>query len=267
MEYMYFILFVACLILIVASAIKWALPFKKYSLIILISAILSLCISYVLDLAGSNSLVIDLSMVVCIFIIYAGILLFLFFRDPQRIPPDDPDVLVSPADGTIIYIKEVDSALLSSKKKDRILLYDELVNTKLSNIKLWQIGISLLFTDVHINRSPLSGKVSLLEHRPGKFLSLRDKEAVNVNERQTVIIENGKVTIGLIQIASRLVRRIESYVKLNEEIKIGQKIGMIKFGSQVDVFVPIELVPKLKVSVDQYLVAGETVLGNIRSKD
>jgi phosphatidylserine decarboxylase len=247
----------------VAAAVKWSLPFKKYFIIILISSALSLIISFGLDSAGFGPFVIKLLLVISMFIFYVAIILFLFFRDPKRVPPNDPSALVSPADGTIIYIKEVDGKVLQSTKKGRVLLYDELVNTKLSDMKLWQIGISLLFTDVHINRSPVSGKISLLEHRPGKFLSLRDKEAVNVNERQTLVIENDKIVVGLIQIASRLVRRIESYVNDGENIKIGQKIGMIKFGSQVDVFIPKEKVTQLKISVGQYLVAGETVLGNL----
>ena len=125
----------------------------------------------------------------------------------------------------------------------------------------------LLFTDVHINRSPLSGKVTLLNHRPGKFLSLSHKDAVNLNERQTIVIENKNITIGLVQIASRLVRRIESYIEESEEISIGQKIGMIKFGSQVDVFLPVNKVPKIPLNEGDYVIAGETIIGIITKEN
>lgn len=267
MDFNYFIVLVICLILILASAIKWSLPFKKYSIIILISVVISLLISFLLASLGADSTAIKIVLVIALFSLYIGMILFLFFRDPQRTPPNDPTALVSPADGTVIYIKEVNvGEILSSEKKGRILLYDELKDSELTKTKLYQIGISLLFTDVHINRSPISGRITLMNHRHGKFLSLRDTNAVNVNERQTLLIENEKIVIGLIQIASRLVRRIESYVKETEQIKIGQKIGMIRFGSQVDLFIPVEKISQLNVSIGQYLFAGETVLANIKEQ-
>lgn len=267
MDFNYFIVLVICLILILASAIKWSLPFKKYSVIILISGIVSVLISYVLTSLDFNGTIIKIVLVITLFSLYVGMLLFLFFRDPKRTPPDNPTDLVSPADGTVIYIREVNvGEILSSEKKGRVLLYDELKDSELIKTKLYQVGISLLFTDVHINRSPISGRITLMNHRTGKFLSLRDTNAVNVNERQTLLIENEKIIIGLIQIASRLVRRIESYVKETEQIKIGQKIGMIRFGSQVDLFLPVEKISQLNVSIGQYLFAGETVLANIKEQ-
>jgi phosphatidylserine decarboxylase len=264
MDPLFIIVFFVSIALLFASAVKWSLPVNKYFLIILSSTVLSLIISFILNYLETNSLIVSIVFLFSQFIFYAGILLFLFFRDPERIPPAITNALVSPADGTVIYINKIPKGeLLQSEKKGSILIYDELRGTNLSKSELWQIGISLLFTDVHINRSPISGQVNLLNHRPGKFLSLRHEDAVNVNERQTIVIENKSITIGLVQIASRLVRRIESYISEKEQIKIGQKIGMIKFGSQVDIFVPVERVPDIKIKVGEYIIAGETLIGLI----
>ena len=262
----FIIVLFASISILFASAVKWSLPFNKYFWIILSSTVLSFIIALVLNYLDINNLLVNLIFIFSQFIFYVGIILFLFFRDPQRTPPNISNALVSPADGTIIYIKKIPKGeLLQSEKKGNILIYNELVKTDLSKFELWQVGISLLFTDVHINRSPISGQVYLLNHRPGKFLSLRHKDAVNINERQSIVIENENITIGLVQIASRLVRRIESYISEKEKIQIGQKIGMIKFGSQVDIFIPVEKVSDIKVKIGEYVVAGETVIGLMNS--
>jgi phosphatidylserine decarboxylase len=131
---------------------------------------------------------------------------------------------------------------------------------------MWQIGIALMFTDVHVNRAPIGGTVQMMQHRPGKFLSLRKSEALHVNERQTVVIENEWITVGLVQVASRLVRRIESYIHEGEHIHAASRIGMIKFGSQVDLFVPEEKVGDIMVKEGQYLYAGQTVICRLRQR-
>lgn len=262
MDTIFIIAILFSLLLLFASAIKWSLPFKKYFVIILMSTLLSLIIANNLNSIGVDPAIVSLIFLISQFIFYIGIILYLFFRDPKRISPNVPNALISPADGTVIYIKKIPRGeLLQSVKKGNVLIYDELRNTTLSDSELWQVGISLLFTDVHINRSPISGKVKLLNHRSGKFLSLREDEAVNVNERQSIVIENEFISVGLVQIASRLVRRIESYITADQDLKIGQKIGMIKFGSQVDVFIPADKVLNINVKVGEYLLAGVTILG------
>jgi phosphatidylserine decarboxylase len=117
-----------------------------------------------------------------------------------------------------------------------------------------------------VNRAPIAGQVSLVHHRPGQFLSLRRKEALNVNERQTMVIADagGDFQICLVQIASRLVRRIESYVSANQQVQRGQRIGMIKFGSQVDLFVPVRaMTSQPDVCEGQRLTAGKSVVCRI----
>ena len=259
----FLIVFLCSTLLITASAYKWALPFNKSFLIILLASLLSILLSLFLSaFLGSISLLIVFVILQVGF--YIGSLLFLFFRDPERTPPAEDNIIVSPADGTIIYINEVKSGeILESKKKDKIVIHTDLSDSKLAEKDLLQIGISLLFTDVHINRSPIAGLVTTLKHRSGKFLSLRKKEAVDVNEKQTIIIENQKIEVGLVQIASRLVRRIESYIKEGEKLQVGTKIGMIKFGSQVDIFIPKTKVKSVSTQVGEYVRAGETIICKI----
>lgn len=260
-----FVAFVLSLILLIGSAVKWSLPPKKYIIIILASTILSFAVYFFVRKFGLNEVLLAFIFLITQVLFYVGIILFLFFRDPQRTPPNEKNVLVSPADGTVIYIKKIPADItLSSEKKGRKSVFDELRTTKLGKQELLQVGISLLFTDVHINRAPMSGVVTLICHKPGKFLSLRNQDAIDLNERQTILIENDDIAIGLVQIASRLVRRIESYIKQNEKIEIGQKIGMIKFGSQVDIFIPYEKIIDLRVKVGQYLYAGETIIAVVK---
>lgn len=250
--------------LLAGISAKWSLPFKKAVIIISIAVLLSL-ISIVLILQPIvNGLFLYIGYLLEQLLLYIIIILYLFFRDPQRNPPDDSTALVSPADGTVIYIKKlINGELISSKKKNSIMVYDELRNTTLAKYKLWQIGINLVLIDIHINRSPITGRVSLLLHKKGKFLSLRNKDAVNLNERQIILIENESIVLAVILIASRLVRRIESYIVQDESVLMGEKIGMIKFGSQVDIFIPMDKVKEINVKVGDYIKAGESIIGKI----
>jgi phosphatidylserine decarboxylase len=198
---------------------------------------------------------------------YLAFLAWRFYRDPERTVPADPQIVVSPADGKVIYIRRLPPhSLLRCDKRGAVLLLDELADTPLVGRELWQVGIAMVFTDVHVNRAPITARVALAKHRPGKFLSLRLPEAINVNERNTVLFDNGRIQIALVQIASRLVRRIVSYVAEGETAQRGQRIGMIKFGSQVDVFLPVEALPRLEVAEGDNLVAGEWPLGRLAVK-
>jgi phosphatidylserine decarboxylase len=187
---------------------------------------------------------------------------FFFYRDPERDSPQREGVIVSPADGRILYVKEIRNGEVPfSKKKGRKFKLDELTKVDfLKNTKAYQIGIGMNFLNVHVNRSPISGQVVFLKHFPGKFLSLKREEAVLVNERVTTLIENGKFKVAVVQIASRLVRRIVPYVKEGQKVSIGERIGIIKFGSQVDLLIP-EL-PRLKICVEpgDEVVAGVSII-------
>jgi phosphatidylserine decarboxylase len=208
-------------------------------------------------LAGFLSLVCQLG-------IYLTIVIYLFFRDPVRISPDDPRSVVSPADGKVIYIKHLEAGqVLISEKNKNILILDELRGERLTNRPLWHIGISMVFTDVHVNRSPISGQVKMVHRHSGQYLSLRKDEAVNVNERQILLIEKDDLQVAVVQIASRMVRRIQSFVQQGDLVERGQRIGVIKFGSQVDLLIPAESLPVLDIKLGHGLTAGETIIGYI----
>ena len=240
--------------------LKWAIPINKATIIIFISSIISFCVTVIF----LRVLTLAEAAIICIFIQFAvffTIVLFLFYRDPVRTPPDIENSVVSPTDGKIIYIRTVnkeENIILS--KKGTVEIHDQTKLDFFSGIDLIQIGVSLVFTDVHINRSPICGIIKLSRHMSGKFLSLRKKESFTENEKHIFIISNCHINVGLILIASRLVRRIVTYINQEDKVKIGQKIGMIKFGSQVDIFLPTENINILNVKCGDYLYGGETII-------
>jgi len=177
-----------------------------------------------------------------IFLLTGVAVLFRFYRDPDRKPPENNHVILSPADGKIIYISPVEkaSALISTKGNRKFKLTEITMNNLLPDTA-YLIGIDMNFINVHVNRSPVEGKVLFQKHINGHFISLGKPESEVLNERVTTVIGNGLFRIGVIQIASRLVRQIVSYVKEGDSLVIGQRIGKIRFGSQVD-----EAIPRLK---------------------
>jgi phosphatidylserine decarboxylase len=195
--------------------------------------------------------------------IYTGALTWLFYRDPDRVLPDEPGLVLSPADGTVIYIRRLEAGEpLRSEKNGAVMVLDEVRDTAIAWEALWQVGIAMVFTDVHVNRAPIPGVLTFACHKPGKFLSLRRQEALNLNERQTLIIENGShdMRVMLVQIASRLVRQIVAYVGEGQSLERGQRVGMIRFGSQVDLFLPIRRVKEVELKIGQRLQAGVTIV-------
>jgi phosphatidylserine decarboxylase len=250
--------------LLAALSQKWCLPAGSAGGIILLATLGAAILGIILQWSSASGWVCGSGVLGAQCFGYLGILLFRFYRDPERVSPRDPNVLVSPADGTVIYIKKLSSGhVLQSEKKGSRLVLDELNGVALASQELWQIGISMVFTDVHVNRAPTPGRVTLVRHRPGRFLSLRRDDALNVNERQTLLIENEALQLAIVQIASRLVRRIEAYVREGEQLQLGQRIGIIKFGSQVDLFVPTAQVSNLCLDLNQRVVAGETVIARL----
>jgi len=184
-----------------------------------------------------------------------------FYRDPVRIPPKRDNIILSPADGTIKYVKRIEKSEvpLSSKGKSKFSL-QELTRTDLTANEAWLIGITMTYIDIHINRSPIKGRVTLVKHIGGKFVSLKRNYAPILNERATMVIDNGLFKVGVVLIASRLVRRIISYVKEGHSLEIGEKIGKITFGSQADIVLPA--LPGLKIDVKQgeQVFAGSSVI-------
>jgi phosphatidylserine decarboxylase len=165
-----------------------------------------------------------------------------FFRDPERQIPQGPNLVVSPADGHVMIAGPSDerSAPPGSWK---------------------QVTVFLSPLDVHINRSPLDGVITRIEYRPGKFLPAYD-EASNQNELNEVWIDQNGQPIVIRQVVGILARRIVCRVQEHQRVERGQRIGLMKFGSRMDVFLPTSA--ELQVQVGQRVVGGETVLAILR---
>jgi len=257
-------LFLALTILI-PLGIKWGID-KKMTLFLaftvgIVSGVCAGVLAPFLNLSFVQILVFQILMVLSL---SGSLLLWRFFRDPERKPPQDHNTILSPADGQIIYIKKIEAGEIpiSDKNGRSIPLHDFFQSNLLSETGTL-IGISMNFLDVHINRAPLDGKIDLLKHIKGLFLSLKKREAVVRNERVLTIIDNGRFKIGIVQIASRLVRKIVPYVREGQEVRKGQRIGMIRFGSQVDLYLPD--VPSLRIRVgrNSKVKAGLSVIATV----
>jgi len=189
------------------------------------------------------------------------ILLRRFYRDPERTAPEGDDVIVSPADGEVVYVRASrDGKLPVSSKGRREYSLDELTKTPLAAREAVVVGIGLSFLDVHVNRSPVGGRVVCAEHHKGLFGSLKHDQSVFQNERATVVIERGGKQLAVVLIASRLVRRIVAFVREGDQLTCGQRIGAIRFGSQMDLVLPSEWAVGLRVSVGDRVTAGESVV-------
>jgi phosphatidylserine decarboxylase len=191
----------------------------------------------------------------------AGIALWRFYRDPERRSPENGNIVLSPADGIVRYIVPVRKGEIpfSIKGRKRFPL-TELVRTDLRSEDGWLIGIEMNLLDVHVNRAPVEGRIVFQKRIPGKFTSLRDLSAILDNERVTTVFDNGTFQTAMVQIASRMVRRIDSYKREGDEVQFGQRVGMIKMGSQVDVVIPKLEHLRFHVQPGDRVKAGESVL-------
>ena len=168
---------------------------------------------------------------------------FYFFRDPERVVPIGDDILVSPADGLITNITEI---------KEGKKLYTK-------------VSIFLSIFNVHIQRLPISGEVTKVDYIEGKFINATLDKASDENERLKITIKNGNNLIYVTQIAGLIARRIVNYVKPNDNINQGERYGIIKFGSRVDIEFPNNF--KLLVNEGQQCIGGETIIAqDIKSK-
>ncbi|HTV37919.1 MAG TPA: phosphatidylserine decarboxylase [Xanthobacteraceae bacterium] len=173
-----------------------------------------------------------------------------FFRDPQRVTPVRDGLVVAPADGRISQIANAvppPELALGSRPLPRVSIFMSVFNC-------------------HINRSPIAGRIERVAYRPGKFLSADLDKASEDNERNAFVIATaGGVRIVVIQIAGLVARRIVPFSREGEAVAAGQRIGMIRFGSRVDVYLPEGTRPL--VSEGQTSLAGETVIADLRAAD
>jgi phosphatidylserine decarboxylase len=164
-----------------------------------------------------------------------------FFRDPDRQVPQDPDLVVSPADGRVMISGPSDGRWAPPGD--------------------WkQITIFLSPTDVHMNRTPVAGRVTRVEYRPGRFLPAYNQGS-NDNELNEVWIDYNGRTVVFRQVVGILARRIVCRVREGEMLERGQRVGLMKFGSRMDVFLPVDAT--LRVLVGERVIGGETVLATL----
>ena len=183
----------------------------------------------------------------------AGI--FAFFRDPERVVPQGDLTIVAPADGLVTLIQEVEPPR-------ELQIDDGLGYAVLPSGPVTRISIFMSVFDVHINRTPVGGTVRRVVYIPGKFMNADLDKASDENERQHILIErNDGLLLGFTQIAGLVARRIVPFVKPGDMVGKGQRVGLIRFGSRVDVYLPAGTDPK--VMIGQTTIAGETVLAEI----
>jgi len=252
---------VAALVVVVPLAWKWQLGVRRVSLFVVGAGLASSAVLAVLGLS-LPSLVSAALVATATLAVSLGVLAYRFYRDPERIPPSGvKGAIVSPADGTVIYVKRSEQAQLPvATKHGRHCQISELLKTPFYSAEACVIGISMSLLDVHVNRAPIAGTVIFRQHFPGKFGSLRLAERILDNERATTIIQGGALQVAVVQIASRLVRQIVSYVKVTDQLALGERMGAIRLGSQVDVVLPIADGMRIQVRVGDLVRAGETVL-------
>jgi len=203
-------------------------------IIIIVAALITVSIIFI----GSDIL----KYLLIIFSILLLAFTFYFFRDPERTTPQGENIIIAPADGKIIFVKEV--------FEDKFLKSDAV-----------QVSIFMSPLNVHINRFPVSGQIEYFEHIPGKYLVAFEDKASKANERTLIGVDNGKFKLLFKQIAGFIARRIVADLRVGMKTTAGERFGMIKFGSRVDVIMPKNAV--IKIKVNDTVKAGETILAEI----
>jgi len=174
-------------------------------------------------------------------------LLFLFtvafFRDPERMVPADPNLIVAAADGTVVDIIDSDENHVLKKRTRRV-------------------GIFLSIFDVHTNRAPIDGRIVYCQHRAGLCLDARRADCSEKNESMTWAFENSRVTIVVRQITGAIARRIVAWAQMGDELKKGERFGMIRFGSRTELYLPLNA--EVLVKTGDHVLGGSTVIARLR---
>jgi phosphatidylserine decarboxylase len=162
-----------------------------------------------------------------------------FFRDPQRIPPADPNAIISAADGKVIFVDEVEEPSYSHQKMKRVAVF-------------------LSVFDVHVNRMPYAGTIQKVTHQPGKFLDARVPDIDVQNEAMNWLVSTNRGEMVIRQIAGLIARRIVAWAKEGQTLTTAERFGMIRFGSRTDVFLPLDC--ELLVKPGERVQGGKTVI-------
>ncbi len=171
------------------------------------------------------------------------LLVLQFFRNPNReITLTDDNIVYAPADGKIVTVEEV-------------------VEVEYFNAKRLQVSIFMSPVNVHVNRNPVSGTVNYFRYHPGKYLVAWHPKSSTENERTTTVITNGEEEIMLRQIAGFMAKRIVNYLDVGEKVEQGTDMGFIKFGSRMDIFLPLDA--KLEIKIGQKVKGNKTIIARI----
>jgi phosphatidylserine decarboxylase len=166
-----------------------------------------------------------------------------FFRNPARlVPEEDDNIIYAPADGKVVVIEEAEEPEYFKDKR-------------------LQVSIFMSPVDVHVNRNPIGGEVKYNAYHPGRYLVAWHPKSSTENERTTMVIDNGSTEILLRQIAGALAKRIKNYVDVGDMVRQGEDFGFIKFGSRVDLFLPLG--SKLEVKLNQKVKGNKTIIGRL----
>jgi phosphatidylserine decarboxylase len=172
-----------------------------------------------------------------------------FFRDPERVTPVRDGIVVAPADGRV-------SRIVNAVPAQELGLGER---------PLPRVSIFMSVFDCHVNRSPVTGKIERIVYRPGAFVNADLDKASEDNERNSFLIATDRGRIGMVQIAGLIARRIVCFVSQGASVGVGERIGLIRFGSRVDVYLPEGVRPL--VAEGQTAIAGETVIADLRAGD
>jgi phosphatidylserine decarboxylase len=165
-----------------------------------------------------------------------------FFRDPERTIPTDERVIVSPGDGKVVEIVEEKDALLDEPYR--------------------RISIFLNVFNVHVQRTPVGGRIERVQYNKGNFLNAASHKASLDNEQSSMIIHTGKEKVLVKQIAGLIARRIVCWAKEGDNYSLGQRYGLIRFGSRVDLFLPLDA--EVKVSLGDHVAGGSSIIGYLK---
>ena len=165
-----------------------------------------------------------------------------FFRDPNRSVPSDPNLVVAAADGRITDIVELDE-------------------NEILNAKTRRVGIFLSIFDVHTNRAPIDGRITYRKHREGLCVDARRTDCSEKNESMTWAFQNPRVTIVVRQLTGAIARRIVAWAEVGDELKRGERFGMIRFGSRTEVYLP--LAATVVVRVGDHVLGGSTIIAQL----
>ena len=167
---------------------------------------------------------------------------FYFFRDPERVVPTDPNAVVAAADGTITDIIEVDE-------------------TEVLKTRMRRVGIFLSIFDVHTNRAPIDGKIIFRSHRDGLCVDARRPECSEKNEAMIWAFENPRATLVVRQLTGAIARRIVAWSDTGDEVRKGERFGMIRFGSRTEVYLPLSAT--VSVAVGEHVAGGSTIIARL----